>query len=413
MLRSPIDRQGRRGFLFLQGPHGPFFARLGQALSRHGHGVDRVNFCGGDRHDWPGPALDYRGRPSRWPDRLARLLAERPITDMVLYGDCRPLHVAAHRVARAAGVAIWVFEEGYLRPDWMTLERDGVNGHSSLPTDPLAIRDAARTLPPLPVNPPVPSSLRRRLRQSGLHVLHSNLQRWRFPFYRTHRPLPGTLEAAGWAWKLLRRRAARARTQAALADLDGRPYHLLPLQLDSDYQLRLHSPFGSMREAADRVIESFATQAAPDALLLVKRHPLDNGLIDWRRRVLAAARRFDAAGRVLFLEGGDIARLVACADGVVTVNSTTGTLALGQGVAVKVLGRAVYDIAGITHPGPLASFWTQPAAPDPALWDALCRVLHARCLVHGGLSSEAGLDRLVSGSIERLLGSEMAVPGRA
>ena len=45
-----------RTFLFLQGPHGSYFARLGGALAARGHLVHRINLCGGDRHDWPGPA---------------------------------------------------------------------------------------------------------------------------------------------------------------------------------------------------------------------------------------------------------------------------------------------------------------------------------------------------------------------
>ncbi len=41
--------------LFLQGPHGPFFRRLGRALARRGDRVVRVNCCGGDVVDWPRP----------------------------------------------------------------------------------------------------------------------------------------------------------------------------------------------------------------------------------------------------------------------------------------------------------------------------------------------------------------------
>jgi capsular polysaccharide export protein len=42
-----------RSFLFLQGPPGPFFARLGAALQAAGHAVHRINFNGGDRVSWP------------------------------------------------------------------------------------------------------------------------------------------------------------------------------------------------------------------------------------------------------------------------------------------------------------------------------------------------------------------------
>ena len=57
-------------------------------------------------------------------------MAEHGITDLVLYGDTRPIHAMAIARAKAAGVTVHVFEEGYLRPWWVTYERGGANGHS-------------------------------------------------------------------------------------------------------------------------------------------------------------------------------------------------------------------------------------------------------------------------------------------
>ena len=39
-------------------------------------------------------------------------------------------------VARRLRVAVYVFEEGYLRPDYVTLEPGGVNAASALPREP-------------------------------------------------------------------------------------------------------------------------------------------------------------------------------------------------------------------------------------------------------------------------------------
>lgn len=38
-----------KSFLFLQGPPGPLFLRLGQAMEARGHSVCRINLGGGDR----------------------------------------------------------------------------------------------------------------------------------------------------------------------------------------------------------------------------------------------------------------------------------------------------------------------------------------------------------------------------
>ena len=126
--------QSSKAFLFLQGPHGPFFRQLGRMLRQAGARVWRVGFNAGDAAFWWRDAgyIPFQGDITDWPDALATLLRERQITDLVLYGDTRPIHAEAIRQAKAAGVRIHVFEEGYLRPYWVTYERDGSNGHSRL-----------------------------------------------------------------------------------------------------------------------------------------------------------------------------------------------------------------------------------------------------------------------------------------
>jgi len=47
--------------------------------------------------------------------------------------DCRPIHKLAHEIAHRRGLKIGVFEEGYIRPDYVTLEQFGVNYHSRIP----------------------------------------------------------------------------------------------------------------------------------------------------------------------------------------------------------------------------------------------------------------------------------------
>ena len=395
----------KREYLFLQGLAGPFFARLGEALADAGHGVHRVNFNGGDKLFWRLPgAIDYRFGLDRWPAFLGKVLSDRAITDVVLFGDCRPLHQAAIQLARARNVQIHVFEEGYIRPDFVTLEVSGVNGHSLLARDAEHYLDAAADLPPIPQFPGVPSSFKRRAWEDIAYNVAGIAMIPFFPGYRTHRPWNILVEYVGWGARLFRKESAQARSDRTLEQLnaDGRPYFIFPLQLDCDYQIRVHSRFDGMQPAIETVISSFARRAPADTLLLIKEHPLDNGLKDWRKRTLEVAQRFGVSDRVLFLEWGDIDRLVRPARGLVTVNSTTGTLSLRHGVPTLVLGDAVYDVPQITHRGPLDGFWSAPTPPDMGVFDAFCRVLLDRCLINGGYFSEEGLSKLVAGAVARL-----------
>src|SRR6056297_1191777 len=124
----------KRSFLFLQGPHGPFFGRLGVMIRRTGAQVWCVGFNAGDRVFWrDGKSyIPYTGRAEDWPGRFRALVAEKRVTDLVIYGDTRPVHAEAVRIARALGICVHVFEEGYMRPYWVTYERGGSNGFSRL-----------------------------------------------------------------------------------------------------------------------------------------------------------------------------------------------------------------------------------------------------------------------------------------
>lgn len=396
---------GARRFLFLQGPPGPFFRRLGGALTERGAVVHRINLSGGDARDWPDGAKSYRGLMHDWPLFFDRFVQENGITDVVLYGDCRPVHMRATRLAQLRGIHIHVFEEGYIRPDWMTLERDGVNGHSTFERDPQALLAAAALLPEIPSLPPITASFNRRARDSYWHYHNVVTGRLllRFPFYRTHRPGSIIAEGIGWIrrFQLRDRRARQARE--TLETIEGRPYFLFPLQLSGDYQIRAHSPFLSMAMALDYVLDSFARHAPKNALLVVKEHPLDVGYRNWRRTIRRRSAHHGLAGRVMHIDGGDLQALCEHSQGVVCVNSTSGTLALSAGMPVIVLGDAVYDVPGITHQASLDRFWTKPELPDAALYEAFRKVLHAQCLVRGGLASESATQTLVENSVERLL----------
>lgn len=404
-VRARDGSAARRQFLFLQGPPGPFFGELARALEARGAGTHRINLSGGDLYDWPEGATNYRGRMRDWPIFFDRFVRHHRVTDLVLYGDCRPMHHAALRMAQLRGLHVHVFEEGYIRPDWMTLERDGVNGHSSFVRDPQAILASARWVPPVPDLPPITADFKRRARDSYWHYHHVVTGRllFKFPFYRSHRQGSITLDGIGWVLKFARTGRRARQAEAALRRISDKPYFLFPLQLTGDYQIRAHSPFGSMPVAVEYVLDSFAAHAPADTLLLVKEHPLDSGFRNWRRFLARRAAELGIADRVLHIDGGELGELAAGAAGMVCVNSTSGTLGLATGKPVIVLGEAIYNIPGVTHQRGLDRFWSAPEPPDGTLYEAFKRSLHASCLVRGGLASASGMRTLIENSVERLL----------
>ncbi|WP_179504194.1 MULTISPECIES: capsular biosynthesis protein [unclassified Sphingomonas] len=404
--KIPSDNDsGPRTILLLQGLMGPLFHELGKALLRAGHAVYKVNFNGGDRLFWRLPnGMDYRDSLDRWPAFFADLVRNKGVTDVVLFGDCRDHHRPAIRVCQDLGVAVHVFEEGYIRPDWVTLERGGVNGNSSLPSDPAWYRATAAALPAVPPHAQVPSSFRRRAAEGLAYNFADVFTRWYYPHWTNHRPWHPLVEAMGW-WRKLSRRKARQRDAGALLHrLETREdrFFLFPLQLDSDAQIRLHSPFAGIADALRLIVGSFAAHAPADVRLVVKEHPLDNGVRDWQQETADMARLFGVADRVDYLSMGDIVPVIRRSLGVVTINSTSGTLALAEGVPVVALGHAVYDMPQITCQDGLDAFWQHPVAPDVDTFAAFRRVLIERCLIPGGFFSAPALEKVVRHAVARL-----------
>ncbi|HVV27652.1 MAG TPA: capsular biosynthesis protein [Rhizomicrobium sp.] len=382
-----------------------FFSRLGRELARRGHAVHRINFNAGDRLYWrlPGSA-DYRGSLKHWPQFLEKCLSAWGITDIVLFGDWRPLHAEAIRIAARHGIAVHVFEEGYLRPDWVTLERGGVNTNSSLPRDPAWFRREAAALPAWRDGVAVAGDFATRAALDVVYHVWSFLFAWLYPRYRTHLPLHPFREYLGWTGRFLRRRRQARESNRQLDSLaaGGRPYFLFPLQLDTDSQLRLNSPHRRLAPVIEEVLTSFARHAPGEMSLVLKEHPLDPQVVDWQAMARTFASRLGIEDRVFYLRSGDIMLLTAHSRGVVTVNSTCGMLALSRGVPVMTLASPVYDIPGLTFQLGLERFWTEPSGPDPALFDAFRRVVVHRTQINGGFYCAPGTRLAVEGAALRL-----------
>ncbi len=404
--------KGRR-FLFLQGPISPFFAEVAAGLRALGHAAWRINLCLGDRLFWQGPgAVDFRGRLADWPDFLGAFYDRHGITDIVLLGEQRPYHKPAIALARARSIAVTVTDFGYLRPDWVTLERDGMGAESRFPRDPATIRALAARCPPPDLREHHRDSFATQARWDVLFHLASLLP-LPFPHYESfllHAPVPAYL-ATGLRL-LLRRRE----TQAAAATLEhvtalGVPLYLFAMQMETDYSIRAYSRFPDMDSAIAETVASFARHAPPEARLLVKVHPLDPGLKAWARRVRRIAAAHGVAGRVDYLGGAlPMEQVIAHCRGTVTVNSTVGVKSIAMGCATLPLGQAIYDVPGLAWQGGLDRFWREAAPPEPDLAEAFVRALAASLHVRGCYYTRPGLDVAVAGAVQRLHLGVLNVP---
>ena len=405
-----------RSFLLLQGPQSYFFRRLADRLRAKGATVAKVNFCGGDAVLWglTNPAIAYTGDIYGWPEWVGNLYRERGITDICLYGDWRPLHWEAVRLAHVRGIRVWVFEEGYLRSGFSTLEENGVNGRSSLPTNPKEIHALARDLPD-PSEAKLENDLHDKVTKAILHHA-GNFFLWpKYRHYRTHRPTNIFFELLGILPRYLKRASRAATSQETLKAFKERsePYFFFPLQLVTDSQIQLYSPYVRVQEAIADVLSSFARCAFPKTRLLIRNHPLDNGLIRYGDFIRGFARELGIEDRVTYVEDGNTMKMIQDSRGVVLVNSTVGLMALEAGKPVYCLGRSIYNLRGLTQCLPyvtLDRFWRAPQAPDPELYRDFKRVLGERALVRGNFYTDNAMKLAVEDAVERFARSERTKP---
>jgi capsular polysaccharide export protein len=392
-----------RSFLFLQGPISSFFDRLGRALIARGHRVHRINLHFGDQLFWRLPATHFRGRFEDWRGFVAGMLEEHRVTDLVLHGDRRPYHIVAAEEARSRGIAVIVTDLGYVRPDWLTLEYDGMTTYSRFPRDPAAIRALAAEFPEPELGPRFHTPFWLIAVLDVAYNLGMVFGRLLYPHYRYHSIVHPFAEYAGWVWSRAKRlfTAKAAAVEKRRLAADPGSYFLVPLQLSTDFQIRAHSPFRNVCEAVREIVASFAASGSGKKLIFVV-HPLDNGLIGWSRLIARLARHYGIAEQVRALPGGTPSDLLRNAAGVVTINSTVGVAALQHGVPVKVLGNAVFDVAGLTCQAPLAAFWHNQPPLDGALMTDFLRALIGTTQVKGGYYERASQACAITGFVERL-----------
>lgn len=407
-MLNRLDREthGRR-FLFLQGLSTPLFFKLGHALKSQGHYVFRINICPGDHIFWPYGSDRYAGRFSGWPRFLSRYLAEKRITDIVLFGERRPYHRIALTQADSRGIQVHAFDEGYLRPDWITMGRQA-KLREDLAKDDLLQRSEG--LPSISTHERVGGGFARRaFWDVGFHTANVAL-RPLYPFYVRHRPHHPLIEGLSWVRRATKRWYVRRRASAVQNSLlaSSAKLFLLPLQLDSDFQIRHHSPYRNMGGVMEHVFSSFAAHAPAGSELVVKVHPLDNGLIDRPRQVAELAMGHGLSGRVHLIDGGHLPTLLNRSSGVVVVNSTTGLAAMHYRKPTYALANPIYKLPGLVSPGTIDQFWTNPLPPRPDHVAAFERVLADLSQVNGSYFTSKGMNLAVRNIMLRLGGGSYA-----
>lgn len=351
-----------RRVMLLQGPMGKFFRQLSSWLKAHQVECFKVNFNAGDFIFFNGPqVINYHGRLANFKKWLCVHLKELDIDAIVCFGDCRFYHAVALQLARELGIKIFVFEEGYIRPDYITLERGGVNDYSQL-------REKFQSLDgqELP-SPDKPQGIDTRFGWmvfvAFTYYTFWVLFFWLFPFYRHHRQISPIAEAFFWIRSFIRRVINYQIEPHRFLDIiknHDRRYFIVALQVHNDSQVRVHSDYNDVEEFIVEVLESFADNAPRDKHLVFKHHPMDRGYRHYGHLLRKHTAALGIADRVHYVCDVHFPTLMKHSIGMVTINSTSGLQSLFHEKPVKLMGRAIYCMPKLTYHGDLDQFWANP-----------------------------------------------------
>lgn len=393
--------------LLLQGPVGPFFGRLQDVMDDNGWTTARILFNGGDRtFHGKGKDVPYTGRPTDWPTWVERFLADFAPDMVVLFGDQRPIHQTAIAIIARAGIQVMSFEEGYLRPDYITLEPDSNNALSPL-------RRAVGTGVSLYL-PPTPDPMRNNGFSSVAimatrYFIAMTLGKLRFSYYRHHRPRGLLSEAFMWNRNAVRKWTHRVGNLQAIhhiiENLDNK-YFIVALQVHDDLQLRCHGNGWTIEKLVEATIASFAKYGLPDNHLVIKGHPLDRGHSNTRENVRKLAKLFQIPDRVHYIDDGSLGLLTRHSRGMVTINSTSAITSFGSGRPVFAFGSSFFE--ALTANGAnqtldaLSRFWRVTPVFDVEKWQKFRALMIEQSQINGSFYLAEEIDRTCGRVIQRI-----------
>ena len=364
---NSIGNTYQKNILLLQGPVGFFFKKLDKIFRSKGANTYRIGLNAGDEFfSYKDNYTGYKGKPKDWESFMVSYLKDHRIDKVFLFGDCRFYQSVIVKVAMALHIEVFVFEEGYIRPHYITLEKDGVNEYSHISRRPEFYQKIKL------IDLPTPKSVTPNPVYNWsiviIYYFVARLLAFKYPYYRHHRNFSAMEEFFFGIRSLLRKVIYTHRDKKLLPVIENelsKQYFFVPLQTYNDFQILQHSGYGSIEKFIIEVLESFAYQANEKDLLMFKHHPIDRGRKNYKKFILQQAEELSITKRIIIVHDLHLPTCLAHTKGTITINSTVGLSSILKGIPTITLGRAIYNIEGLTNKHlNLDEFWTKCTQPD-------------------------------------------------
>ncbi len=357
--------------LLLQGPVGYFFKKLDKNFRRKGAKTFRIGLNAGDEFfSFKDNYTAYKDTPKKWESFIKNYMITNNIDQIYIFGDCRYYQSIATKTAMRLDIKVFVFEEGYIRPDYITLESHGVNNYSLIPRDP----EFYYKLKPIDISKPK-NAKPNPITNWAIVIIYyfmAKLFHFRYKNYKHHRNYSAMEEFFYGTRSLVRKIIYTYRDKKYENIIKGKldkKYFFVPLQTYNDFQILQHSHYGSLEKFIIEVLESFSKYAYKKEYLIFKHHPIDRGRKNYKKFIFEQATELGIKDRVIVLHDIYLPLCLKHTKGTVTINSTVGLSSIYHNTPTITLGNAIYDIEGLTNKDKkLKDFWKNPSKPNKNLF---------------------------------------------
>ncbi len=373
--------------LFLVGPIGTFFSRLSNYLEKNNVETYKIIFPLHEYGFKKKSKILYRDEISEFKEFLEMIIIKKKIKHIFMYGNVLIPHKQALTLCselNRKGYFIYthIFELGYLRPNFVTLEDKGVNYSSSFLLD-RNFYEKQSSYEMFPV--PVKKMFRiKKIWKLITFINHSfkNYKMVEFEHKLQPKPIYLWFQLKGFFLKFFYKISEK---KLKINIFSKSPFFLAVLQVETDSQISKGSKFLNNNEFIYKVIKDFRDANLKNAKLVFKHHPRDRGYNNYLRFIVSVSTEFNITDKVSYIHDYPLSKIFRnnLCKGTVLINSTVGYQSLFHSVPIKALGIAPYNFGGLSDQKNLVSFFINPQKVNELLFNKFYKYILENSQING------------------------------
>ena len=373
--------------LFLIGPIGTFFSRLSSYLEDNYVRTYKILFPLHEYGFSKSKIIKYDQDIDKFKQFLSKTIINYEIRHIFMYGNVLIPHKQALDLVKelnleGISVKTHIFELGYLRPNFVTLENEGINYNSSLiRSREFYLKQDSYSILPVPKK-----HARFRIRKiwKTISFINHSFKNYKI-VEKEHKLQPKPIyiwfQIKGFFLKYFFFFSEYKLKNYFLA----KKYFLVILQVSTDSQLTEGSDFKDNKKFIYKVIKDFAEASRNDVNLVFKHHPRDRGYTNYHYVIEKISKEFGVNKNVFYIHDYYLSKLFQNSNckGTVLINSTVGYQSLYHSVPVKSLGITPYNIKGLSEQKDLVSFFKNPSPVDKILFNKFYKYVLENSQING------------------------------